>query len=215
MALWSRKPPAQPAAPVPASPPPAPVAPPITASAPAPEPTPEPAPSITPAPRPPSELSAEELNRRRTLSKHISATFGEIVTMLMKQPASRTHPLADLEWMVVPALMANQFSVAEAQSKAQGFTAPVALILWARVSAEVDQRLSAAPEQAIKLQPAEWTSGDILWLVEAIGEPRAVQALLQRLGKTKWAGQNVKFRNRDASGKVVIGTIVGATGGVA
>ena len=204
MALWSRKPPAETNATAPA------------AAAPAPPPA-SPAPAkakaqaaAAVAPADTAALSPEEMSRRRALSKHISATFGEIVSMLMKQPGSKGHPLHDLEWMVVPPLLANQFSLAEAQSKAQGFTAPIALVLWARVSAEIDQRLASTLDKPIRLAPAEWTSGDTLWLVEALGEPRALQAMLRRLAKTKWEGRVVKFRNRDKDGRVVVSTISAA-----
>ncbi len=219
MALWSRKPPAQnnstapdAAQPVPPPASPAPVAPPVAppARAQAAASASASANATAAAPAEAAALSPEEMNRRRALSKHISATFGEIVSMLMKQPGSKGRPLNDLEWMVVPPLLANQFSLAEAQSKAQGFTAPIALVLWARVSAEVDRRLASSLDKPIQLAPAEWTSGDTLWLVEALGEPRALQAMLQRLAKTKWEGRVVKFRNRDKDGRVVVSTLSAA-----
>ncbi len=144
------------------------------------------------------------------ISKHIAAKFGEIVGMLMKNPSTKHQTLADLEWMVLPPLMANQFSVAESQSKAQGFTSPVAVVLWARVTPEVDQRLASTLDRPIRLAPAEWTSGEIVWLIEASGEQRALQALLQRLGKSKWQGRNVKFRARDKEGRTIVSNIAPA-----
>lgn len=199
MALWSKKPAATEvpaaAAPSAAVPPPAPL--PETQSA-------EPAPAAVDPAASTSALSADELDRRRQMSRQISATFGEIVSLLMRQGSTKHQTLADLEWLVLPALAANQFSVAEAQSKAQGFMTPIALVLWARVSPEVDQRLGGDLDRPIRLTPAEWTSGDRLWLVEAIGEPRTLQNILQRLAKTRWQGQLVKFRSRDKTGRVVV-----------
>ena len=65
-------------------------------------------------------LASEELAKHKTRAKHISAAFGEIVSLLMRDPASKHHSLADLEWLVVPPLLAGQFSLAEAQSKSTG-----------------------------------------------------------------------------------------------
>lgn len=205
MALWSKKPSAPPvaamAAPAASEPAPLPAAPDVEPAMPA------AAPHVDVERAEAAQLSPEELNRRRALSRHIAATFGEIVGLLMKQPGTKHQTLADLEWMVLPPLMSNQFSVAEAQSKSQGFTSPVAVVLWARVSAEVDQRLTATLDRPIRLAPAEWSSGDIVWLIEANGEPRALQAMLQRLGQQKWQGRGVKFRTRDKDGRTIVSTL--------
>ena len=153
-------------------------------------------------------MTADELARHRALSKHVAATFGEIVSLLMRQPSSRGRTLADLEWLVMPALMANQISVAEAQSVSHGYTMPVAVILWARVSPEVDRRLAGQLDRSFELAPNEWTSGDIIWLIEATGEPRALQAALGRLLQT-WQGKVVKYRSAGPDGKSVL-AVVGA-----
>lgn len=193
MALWSKKPAEAPAAaPAPAPASAAATAPPAAASA-------------KPATAP--DLPPEELAKRRAVSKHISATFGEIVSVLMRQPSGKTHALNELEWMVIPPLMANQFSVAEAQSKAQGFVAPIALLLWARVSAEVDNRLTTELDKPVRLSPAEWTSGDIVWLIEACGEPRALQAMMRKVAEEKWKGRTVKFRSVGVDGKATVRTL--------
>ena len=203
MALWSKKPPSE--QPPAASPPPA-----SANSGPA-KVAPAGATNSKSAPAP--DLSAEELAKRRALSRHVSATFGEIVSVLMRQPSSKRHSLSDLEWMVLPALMANQFSLAEAQSKAQGFTVPIALLLWARVSPEVDKRLAAALDQPLRLAPAEWTSGDNVWLVEACGEPRALQAMIRKTAEEKWKGRTVKFRSKGSDGKTVVRVLGAAAAG--
>ena len=60
------------------------------------------------------------------MAKHIAASFGQIVTLLMRSPADKAITLQDLEWMVVPAIMTGQFAVADAQSKETGVVMPVA-----------------------------------------------------------------------------------------
>ena len=134
-------------------------------------------------------------------SKRAVTSLGEIVAILMRNPAYRHLFLADLEWLVAPALAAGQFAVARAQHKESGQTAPIAAILWANVSEDVDARLTSQLGGPVRLKPHEWKSGPITWLVEGIGEPRAVKALIEQalLGPLK--GISLKVAARDADGK--------------
>src|SRR5204862_3114787 len=62
--------------------------------------------------------------RRMAAARDASATFGEIITLLMRAPAYRSLPLGELESLVVPPLRVGQVSVATVQSKNGGATAP-------------------------------------------------------------------------------------------
>ncbi len=154
-----------------------------------------------------TELPADELARRAELSKRLMGAFGEAVSVLMRSDAHRHQFLADLETLLLPPLAAGQFSIMDAQSKAIGFTQPVGLVLWARVSAEVDQRLSTGLDRPMRLKPEEWTSGDIVWIVEAIGDQRALGPMLKALSERELKGKAVKLRTRDEAGKVVVRVI--------
>jgi cytolysin-activating lysine-acyltransferase len=156
---------------------------------------------------PATTLSTEEAKKRALLAKHVAASFGEIVTLLMRSPADRQRSLQDLEWMVAPALMTGQFAVADAQSKETGVVMPVGAVLWAFVSPEVDKRLSETGDQGLRLTAAEWRSGEIPWIVMAIGEPKVVGGLLQQLAKTVFKGKPAKIRARGADGKMVVGRL--------
>lgn len=127
--------------------------------------------------------------------RQVDVMLGQIVTILMPQHKERP---ADLEWLVLPAILRGQYRVAQAQQS--GIAVPVGVALWASVSAAVDQRLSdlSAP---CRLQSDEWRSGDIPWLVELVADPPTQQALLKHLGETVFKGHGVKMRVRDAEGK--------------
>ncbi len=58
------------------------------------------------------------------------------------------------------------------------------------------------------LTPQEWKSGDAIWVVEAIGPPKIVQALLARLQKTKSSATPVKIRTRGKDGKPTLAQLV-------
>ena len=64
---------------------------PVTTTPPAPEAAPAEAKSKKPA------LSAEERTKRIATAKKIAASFGEIVTLLLRSSADRQRPLQDLE----------------------------------------------------------------------------------------------------------------------
>lgn len=157
----------------------------------------------------PPQLSKEEsaeLQRRATKSKHLQASFGEIVGLLMSSPHLKNLPLSSLNQMVVPAIVAEQFMIAEARSKESGFLTPIAAVLWARVSEEVDQRLSENTGKPVKLDPNDWHSGDIPWLILAAGDQRVIKTLLQRVQKTVLKDRPLKFRSPNKGDKAVAPT---------
>lgn len=149
---------------------------------------------------PSPQLSADELARRAAHSKRAAAVFGEIVHVLMRSDDCKHQMLADLEWLVVPAVRTRQFRIAHAQSKSQGYSAPVAAVLWASVSDDVDARLAADPSR-IRLKPEEWKSGAIVWIVQASGDARVVGAILKDLLAKDWQGRTVKMWGRDGDGR--------------
>lgn len=110
----------------------------------------------------------------------------------MRSNPYRHSSLSDLEWLVLPPIMTVQFAILDAQVSGQ--TMPVALALWASVSAEVDQRLSDPTLPSIRLKPDEWRSGDILWLIDAVGDGTAIPHLLRGLIDGVFAGKQVKMR---------------------
>src|SRR5882724_2910542 len=96
--------------------------------------------------RKPPMADASAINKEsqlRTLSSiRQSVAFAQIITVLMRSPRYRHYTLGDLEWLVIPPLVTGQFTVANTSLKQNGVTVPVAIALWATVSAEVDKKLS-------------------------------------------------------------------------
>ena len=149
-------------------------------------------------------LSAEQIadiRQRTAKSKQVQACFGQIITLLLRSPADRQRPLQDLEWLVIPAVNAGQVAVAEAHAKDMGSVMPIGAILWALVSKDVDSRLAASPDQPVTLKPEDWRSGDIPWIMAAMGEPKIIQGLLQQVSKTVFKDRTPKMRVRGADGK--------------
>jgi hemolysin-activating ACP:hemolysin acyltransferase len=150
--------------------------------------------------------SPEETRRASAAARQATA-FAQIVALLMRSPAHKHHTLADLEWLVFPPLLSGQFAVAEARNKDGQAVGPAAALLWASVSPEVDRRLSANLNAPIRLSASEWKSGDILWLVDAVGDARVVEAILKGLSEKTFKGRAVKMRSRGKDNKVTVTTI--------
>lgn len=101
----------------------------------------------------------------------VSHMLGEIVWVLAQSPAHRHFSLADLEWLVVPPLMLEQYKVFRDDRKA-----PIGVALWAYLDEKAERRLAQEPA---RLHPDQWKSGASLWLVE-LAAPFATKENMMR-----------------------------------
>lgn len=153
------------------------------------------------------QFDADEMKRRAQYARDISASFGQVISLMMQSRQHRLTLLAELEWLVMPALTTRQFRVAEGVNQERGIVAPIAAVLWAHVSPEIDKRISGNLDQPIKLKPEEWRSGEHTWIIETLGENNAVTALLQHLKQNELKDKTVRMRVRGQDGKPAIGRV--------
>ena len=151
--------------------------------------------------------------RRDAAALRNALAFTQAIGVLMRSPHHRKYTLGDLEWLVIPPLITGQFRIGETKPNNQGATLPVALVLWASVSPEVDKRLMEGNSAAFQLKPEEWKSGDILWLVHTAGEARFVRFVVDQLTKTTFKGRKVKVRGRDQNGILKVHVLEDTTSG--
>lgn len=169
---------------------------------------PDKAQAIPPAPASPPPVpasSASEAPKRgrrdpKSYSRGVIQAFGAVVAVCCRSKSHRGRTLGDIEQMVRPAILSGQFSLAEATNQKNGMVTPVAAVLWASVSQGVDRRLSSG--EPAKLQAADWKSGNIIWIVDAVGETRMLDAMVKRLRERTWKGRTVKVRARSTNGKL-------------
>jgi len=134
------------------------------------------------------------------LSKLVSASIGDMVMVLSRSPAHKHYALADIEWMVLPPVVAGQFYVVEAADKKHGFRAPVAAVTWALVSDEVDEQLQKPQAPLRRLRPDQWNSGTTGWLIDAVGNPTGVRNALEWLAAGPFKERPLKIALRGADG---------------
>ena len=164
----------------------------------------EPRPAAGASESTPQVAGLDAVRARGEAAQRSMAAFGGIVTVMMQSPAFQHRSLSDLKDMVMPAVVTGQFWLAHARHKDSGEIRPIGAVLWASVSDEVDQRLTADPNVAIRLQLDEWRSGANLWIVEGIGERTIVANLIRGLRQKDWQGQAVKIKVRGQDGGPIV-----------
>lgn len=132
----------------------------------------------------------------------VSHILGEMTWLLTQSPLHRALAIGDLEWLVMPALIHEQFYLFRDGDQ------PVGLALWAKCNATAAKKLDGGmiePENRLTLE--EWTNGDQIWLVDLIapftnGENRHREIMMADLISGPLAGKAFNFHQTDpATGK--------------
>jgi cytolysin-activating lysine-acyltransferase len=93
--------------------------------------------------------------------KTVSTVLGEIVWLLSQSPEHKQLAIADLEWMVMPALLLRQFKLFYDTER----NIPVGVVLFARVSPAVAARLDAGGRLATL---DDWRSGETVRVMATV-----------------------------------------------
>jgi cytolysin-activating lysine-acyltransferase len=168
--------------------------------------SPKAAPNATPntAPQSASKPASSAADQPQQAADDMSRILGQIVSLLGQSPSHKHVFLADLEWLVLPALIGRQVRVWRRNTE-RGVL-PVAYASWAMVSAEVDQRLS---QGQIKLKPSEWRSGNIPWLIDLVAPYGGGDAALQELADQVVPGGEMKTLVPNSGGGVSVRGVKG------
>ena len=93
----------------------------------------------------------------------VSHILGEMTWLLTQSPLHKALSLADLEWLVMPALIHEQYYLFRDGDQ------PVGLAMWAKCNPDAVAKLDRGmiePENRLTLD--EWNSGSQVWLVDLI-----------------------------------------------
>ena len=119
----------------------------------------------------------------------VSHLLGEMTWLLSQSPLHKALAIGDLEWLIMPALIHEQFYIFKDGDK------PVGLALWAKCNDEAERKLEGGmiePENRLTLE--EWTSGDRIWLVDLIAfrgrhqSPPRAHDRRSDIETTRWQG---------------------------
>jgi len=155
--------------------------------------------AATPATPKAGASDAQAKKAGKAYSRGLLQAFGSVVAVCCRSKSHRARTLSEIEQLVSPAVMSGQFVLAEATHEKNGLATPVAAVLWASVSDAIDRRLSSG--EPTRLQPSEWKSGNTVWIVDAVGDARMLNAMVKRLREKQWKGRLVKVRAKGTNGK--------------
>ena len=143
----------------------------------------------------------------------VSHMLGEMTWLLTQSPLHRVFGIGDLEWLVMPALLHEQFYLFRDGAQ------PVGLALWAKCNPAAVGKLERGmvdPENRLTLE--EWNSGDRVWLVDLIAqfatnENKQRETMIADLISKPLKGVEFRFHQTDPdTGKRVVQTVAADAG---
>jgi len=135
--------------------------------------------------------SADAAPQPSAARPHPLDVLGRVVLLALNAPSHKHLFLAELEWLVLPALQTGQYRLFQRDGM------PIAYASWAMVGDEVEARLVSG---VFKLKPADWRSGDRLWLIDLIAPPAEQEAVIAELKHNVFADLTVKTVRPRADG---------------
>ncbi|MEQ8814099.1 MAG: toxin-activating lysine-acyltransferase [Thalassobaculum sp.] len=151
-------------------------------------------PAAEPAPASATESPRDDMTR----------LLGQIVTLLGQSPGHRHVFVSDLEWMVLPALLARQARIWRRQTEAGAL--PVIYASWALVDEAVEARLR---QGQMRLKPNEWRSGDRAWLIDMVAPFGGTDAALTELADQLFPGKTLHALVSSATGGFTVREVKG------
>jgi cytolysin-activating lysine-acyltransferase len=133
-------------------------------------------------------------------ARTVSQVLGEITWLMSQSKAHKSFFISDLEWLVMVPVLMQQFRMfydtgtpAEAGKPAvEG--KPIGVVLWASVNDAVAARLA---EGGGRMGPADWKSGEHLWVVEVISPFGGAEAMVADLKEKIFPTREIKMLVRD------------------
>jgi cytolysin-activating lysine-acyltransferase len=92
-------------------------------------------------------------------AKTVAQVLGEITWLMTPSPRHKAIPLGDLEWLVMPAILLQQFRIFYKGEQ------PVGVVFWTQADEIVAKRIDAGDA---RLTPAEWKSGANKRIIDVI-----------------------------------------------
>lgn len=117
-----------------------------------------------------------------------AAMLGEVVWLLGRSDAHRHLFIAELDWLVVPALQLRQFRIWRHNNQPVGFAS------WAFLSDETADRFveSARAGRMGRIAPNEWKSGEQLWLIDFISPFGGSDEMIKELREQVFEGRKIR-----------------------
>ena len=143
----------------------------------------------------------------RVSSKNGAPASAAIVGLLTRSQPHQSMTVSDIKRGLIAPIMLGQYILAGRSAAEGAGSPPVAVLIWAKVSDAVDQRLTAANSARIELASDEWNSGNIVWLTEAVGDLRLVPQMVARLRSADPTIQAIRVASSQGDGTIAVRTL--------
>ena len=166
----------------------------------------------------PNEL-AQQINRARDM---VLARFAQVTMSFMGVPRYAHQSIKDLQQLAMVPLMRERIAIAtvapanddnDKPAGAGSLTNPlIGIALWANVSEEVDKKIreqAAAGTFPVKLNSGDWTSGDIVWLLDVIAPSQKLSAQVLASFKQVLAEKLPDRKSKDVKLHPIIKKMIG------
>ena len=125
----------------------------------------------------------------------LESAVGAALLLSMKSTTHKHIFSHEFEWMIIPAIVSKQFIIFR-----NAKNEPIAFVSFASVNEGVEKRLLSG---TLKLTPAEWRSGDKLYVIDVISPfspPIEILRQLNSSGKIKSKEVRVLKPGKDGKG---------------
>jgi cytolysin-activating lysine-acyltransferase len=114
----------------------------------------------------------------------------EVALLMTASPAHRLFFLADLEWLVRPALRNQQYRLFRRDGEVFAF------VSWGLLSEEAEARFIATH----RIAPLDWRSGARPWLIDLVAPHGGAQLVFDELNRKVFPGQAYRYLRSGAKG---------------
>ncbi len=110
--------------------------------------------------------------------------MGPVIMLYMQSSHRRYQFISDLEWLLLPPLVAGQCKLYMKKEY------PISFISWAFLDESTEKKMF---QNGGKLRPEDWKSGDRLWIIDIVAPFGGVENMLKDIQKKEFPGQVVRL----------------------
>jgi cytolysin-activating lysine-acyltransferase len=146
------------------------------------------------SPSPKAEDPAEKGNGQGAATGQGSSAFplanrvtaiGHAIWLMSRSPLHKHLMVTDIEWLLMPPIMLNQFHLWQDNGRPHGFAS------WAYFGEEQEERI--AKKGIRRLMPTDWKTGEALWLIDFVAPFGQQEAMVEELRLKILPGKRMKM----------------------
>ncbi len=111
--------------------------------------------------------------------------IGHAIWLMSRSPLHKHLMVTDIEWLLMPPILLNQFHMWNDQGRPHGFAS------WAYFGEEQEERIAAKGIR--RLMPTDWKTGESLWLIDFVAPFGGQEKMVEELRLKILPGKRMKM----------------------